>query len=92
MPKNFKILFALLILFGNTITNAQKAEHIALTPPMGWNSWNCFSEDISDEKIKSMADAMVSSDMKNAGYEYIVVDEGWMTKERDKEGHIIIDS
>ena len=72
--------------------SAQKYEQLAKTPPMGWNSWNCFRTNINDTKIKSIADAMVSSGMKDAGYQYIIIDDGWMTKNRDKEGHIIVDS
>ena len=73
-------------------TNAQKYEGVAATPPMGWNSWNCFRENVSEDKIKSIADAMVTSGMKEAGFEYIVIDDGWMTNERDEDGHIIVDS
>lgn len=71
---------------------AQKYEYLAKTPPMGWNSWNCFHTDISEVKIKAIADAMVNSGMKDAGYQYIVIDDGWMTSSRDAEGHIIVDS
>ena len=44
---------------------------LAQTPPMGWNSWNKFGCDVSEDLIKSMADAMVESGMKDAGYKYI---------------------
>jgi len=71
---------------------AQPDASVAPTPPMGWNSWNCFRENVSEEKIKGIADAMVESGMKDAGYEYIVIDDGWMTDKRDSEGHIIVDS
>ena len=50
--------------------NAQKFENLALTPPMGWNSWNTFQTNISEELVKGIADVMVSSGMKDAGYEY----------------------
>ncbi len=72
--------------------SAQKYEQLAPTPPMGWNSWNCFRTDISEAKIKAIADAMVSSGMREAGYRYIVIDDGWMTTRRDARGHIIVDS
>ncbi|NOY37297.1 MAG: glycoside hydrolase family 27 protein [Chlorobi bacterium] len=86
-----QILFFLIsVIFLNG--SAQKYEQLAKTPPMGWNSWNCFRSDIDEAKIKSIADAMVSSGMKDAGYQYIVIDDGWMTGNRDKEGHIIVDS
>jgi hypothetical protein len=44
---------------------------------MGWNSWNCFGTNTSENKIMGIADAMVSSGMKDAGYSYIVIDDGW---------------
>lgn len=64
---------------------------LAGTPPMGWNAYNCFGGRISEAKILGIADAMVNSGMKEAGYQYIIIDDGWMTRERDKNGHIIID-
>lgn len=53
------------------------AEKIALTPPMGWNSWNVFGAGIDDGKIRAMADAMVSLGLVNYGYSYINIDDGW---------------
>ena len=50
---------------------------LAPTPPMGWNSWNFFGPNISDQTVREIADAMVSSGMAEAGYEYIVIDDGW---------------
>lgn len=50
---------------------------LAQTPPMGWNSWNCFGLDISDTIIRAEAAAMVTTGMKKAGYQYIVIDGGW---------------
>jgi Alpha galactosidase A len=47
---------------------------LALTPPMGWNSWNRFACHVTEDLVKSAADALVSSGMKDAGYEYIVAD------------------
>lgn len=67
--------------------NAQKFDKLAQTPPMGWNSWNKFACDVSEKLLKEAADAMVSSSMKDAGYEYIVVDDCWHGK-RDSLGFI----
>jgi alpha-galactosidase len=53
---------------------------IALTPPLGWNSWNCFAADVDDAKIRSAADAMVSSGLINHGWTYINIDDCWMVK------------
>lgn len=50
---------------------------IALTPPMGWNSWNCFARAVSDEKVRAAADAMVSSGLINHGWTYINIDDCW---------------
>ncbi len=62
---------------------AQKFEGLALTPPMGWNSWNTFQTNISDSLVRGIADVMVLSGMKDAGYQYLVLDDGWMAMERD---------
>lgn len=63
---------------------------LAQTPPMGWNSWNKFGCNVSEDLIKEMADAMVESGMKDAGYEYIVIDDCWQVG-RDSTGNIIPD-
>jgi alpha-galactosidase len=52
-------------------------DQIALTPPMGWNSWNCFAGAVSEERVKSAADAMVKSGLINHGWTYINVDDYW---------------
>jgi alpha-galactosidase len=62
---------------------AQKYEGLALTPPMGWNSWNTFASNINEKMVLEMADVMVSSGMRDAGYIYLVLDDAWMAKERD---------
>src|SRR6202007_2145695 len=63
---------------------------LALTPPMGWNSWNKFACNVSEDLIKGMADAMVKSGMKDAGYQYVVIDDCWQVS-RDKQGNIVAD-
>ncbi|MCD9020615.1 alpha-galactosidase [Cohnella silvisoli] len=63
---------------------------LALTPPMGWNSWNKYGCNVSESLIRSMADAMVSSGMQAAGYQYVNVDDCWQTG-RDGAGNIIAD-
>ena len=75
-------------------------DQIALTPPMGWNSWNCFAGSVSGEKVKSAADAMVKSGLINHGWTYINVDDYWQNhrdstdptlrgKFRDADGNIV---
>ena len=71
-------------------TSAQKFEQLAQTPPMGWNSWNKFGCDVSEKLIMEVADEMVSSGMRDAGYEYVVIDDCWQVG-RDENGEIIVD-
>lgn len=71
---------------------AQKFDNLAPTPPMGWNSWNLFQTKISEDLVKGIADTMVSSGMKDAGYTYIVLDDGWMSMQRDSiTGNLVPD-
>jgi len=64
---------------------------LALTPPMGWNSWNTFYCGISENSIKSVADSLVSRGLKDAGYNYIVIDDCWQIG-RGADSVIIADS
>ena len=70
--------------------SAASADGLALTPPMGWNSWNKFGCDVSEKLIKEMADALVSTGMKDAGYQYLVIDDCWQVR-RDAQGRIVPD-
>jgi len=91
MKAIFNILSVLLLLIPLDIYG-QKFQDLVKTPPMGWNSWNYFGcENINEEVIKETADAMVTSGMKDAGYEYINIDDCWQVG-RDQEGRIIVDS
>ncbi len=63
---------------------------IALTPPMGWNSWNKFACNIDEAKIRGIADAMAASGMKDAGYQYVIIDDCWQ-KDRAADGTIQAD-
>jgi alpha-galactosidase len=60
---------------------AQPIAGAAPTPPMGWNSWNTFKQNITDPLFRQMADAMVASGMQDAGYRYINIDDTWSTKD-----------
>jgi alpha-galactosidase len=64
---------------------------LAPTPPMGWNSWNTFGNNISEELVKGIADAFIQRGLKDAGYEYIVIDDCWSEKKRDKDGRLVPD-
>lgn len=65
---------------------------IKLTPPMGWNSWNTFGNDINEALIIEVADKMVESGLLAAGYEYLVIDDCWSEKMRDKDGRLVADA
>jgi len=64
---------------------------LARTPPMGWNSWNHFGCDVSEQLIRETADAMAASGMRDAGYRYIVIDDCWQVA-RDRDGALVADS
>lgn len=83
------VLFIMAALLAPGIT-AQKFDQLAKTPPMGWNSWNKFACNVSESLIMGIADAMVSSGMKDAGYEYVVIDDCWQVA-RDENGEIVVD-
>jgi len=72
-----KLIFIVVALIFTDQLSAQKFESLAKTPPMGWNSWNKFACDVNEDMIRQTADAMVSSGLKDAGYEYIVIDDCW---------------
>lgn len=89
MKKKFFTVVAALSIALNVA--AQKFENLAMTPPMGWNSWNTFACDISEKTVKDMADLFVELGLDKVGFEYIVIDDGWMLKERDKQGNLVAD-
>lgn len=66
-------------------------EEPAPLPPLGWNSWNTFFCNINEAKVRAAADAMVASGMRDAGYEYVVVDDCWQALERDAQGNLQAD-
>ena len=89
------LLFAPLVLAPCDALAAQSSagsatSRLAQTPPMGWNSWNKFACDVSERLIRETADAMVSSGMKAAGYQYVNIDDCWQGS-RDAEGNIVAD-
>ena len=62
---------------------------LALTPPMGWNSWNCWGLSVSDEKVKSSAQALISSGLIDYGWNFINIDDGWEASSRNSDGTIL---
>ncbi|MCK8676979.1 glycoside hydrolase family 27 protein [Streptomyces lichenis] len=65
---------------------------VALTPPMGWNSWNRFGCGITEAKVRAQADAIATKGLKAAGYQYVVVDDCWMASQRDGNGNLTHDT
>jgi len=81
------LALASLGMFSQTSAFAQAAPQVALTPPMGWNSWNYFAGKVTDKDIRDSADQIVSTGMKDAGYIYVNIDDTW-EGERDAQGVI----
>ncbi|TLP66500.1 glycoside hydrolase family 27 protein [Microbispora triticiradicis] len=75
-----------------TVAMPAAAVAAVATPPLGWASWNTFAAQINYNVIKAQVDAMVSSGMKDAGYEYVNIDEGWWQGTRDSSGNITVDT
>jgi alpha-galactosidase len=86
--KHFLVLLQFSFIFCSLV--AQKNPNLAMTPPMGWNSWNRFACNVDETLIKSVADAFITGGMKEAGYEYIVIDDCWQVS-REPNGRIIAD-
>ncbi len=64
---------------------------LARTPPLGWNSWNAFGADVRSADIRAAADAIVTTGMRAAGYQYVIIDDGWMAPARDADGNLRAD-
>ncbi|WJX66853.1 alpha-galactosidase [Trifolium repens] len=71
---------------------AMLANGLGRTPPMGWNSWNHFQCDITEDLIKETADAMVSTGLADLGYQYINIDDCWGELNRDSKGNLVAKS
>ncbi len=86
------IAFATLILNLSGAAHAQAQRQMAVPPPpMGWSSWNSFSNTVDAKITMAQADAMVDSGMAKAGYQYVNIDEGWWLGQRDVDGNILVD-
>lgn len=64
-------------------------DNIQLTPPMGWNSWYCFSEGVSDERIRSIADALVERGLAAHGWNFVNIDDCWQGKRGGRYGALL---
>jgi len=87
-----RVLLTLALAAGMASAQAQKFEGLALTPQMGWNSWNKFACDIDEELVRETADALVETGLAAAGYVYINLDDCWHAAERDADGFIQCDA
>jgi alpha-galactosidase len=89
-----EVLMTIVVLAANAVSPAQAADDgqakLALTPPMGWNSWNKFACHVSEQLIRETANAMVTNGMKAAGYQYVNIDDCWQVS-RDAQGNIVPD-
>src|ERR1039457_5861984 len=84
-------MFLAVIFTLGSLAPALGHEALASTPPLGWDSWNKFGCDVSEDLIRQVADAMVTSGMKDAGYQYVVIDDCWQV-ERGSNGDIVADA
>jgi len=73
MRKSFSVLVAVAALFLPGVI--ARSQEVAQTPPMGWNSWNYFAAKVDDAGVRSAADQIVASGMKDAGYIYVNIDD-----------------
>ncbi|HZT68462.1 MAG TPA: glycoside hydrolase family 27 protein, partial [Terriglobia bacterium] len=78
---------AILILLTACEIPSARAQELAATPPMGWNSWNHFGCKVTDAIVREQARAMATNGMKAAGYEYVNIDDCWQGQ-RDAKGFI----
>lgn len=99
MAHLIKVVTAILLLLTAIPASAETTQEVvnkapnglALTPPMGWNSWNKFACNVNEQVVRETADAMVSSGMRDSGYQYVVVDDCWAGP-RDSNGFITADT
>jgi alpha-galactosidase len=90
-----KIFFLMVLVLAVNLTSIGQSagadgKILAPTPPMGWMTWNYFADKINEKDIREMADAMVSSGMLAAGYQYVFIDDGWQGG-RDNKNNLIAD-
>jgi len=86
----FAVIVQVAVPQNSSLATGSPVSTLAATPPMGWNSWNKFGCNVREDLIRQTADAMVASGMKDAGYQYIVIDDCWQVG-RDSNGNIVPD-
>jgi hypothetical protein len=85
------VVFAVLVMATARGQNGPRVISVP-TPPMGWSSWNSFSNTVNAHIVREQATAMATNGMKKAGYQYINIDEGWWLGKRDAAGNIVVDA
>jgi len=75
----------------STDVNLKSKDQLAQTPPMGWNSWNAFGKNVSEQVIRETADAMVASGLSDAGFKYLVIDDMWQGGRDPETGELFPD-
>jgi alpha-galactosidase len=90
----YKVTLVAVNRFGKTTEDVKIVigDKLCLTPPMGWNSWNVFTSDVSEKLLIEMADAMCNNGMRDLGYSYINIDDFWHATEREADGRPKVDS
>jgi len=76
MQKISRFFFAVVLLSGVAVSQRNESSRVAITPPMGWNSWDSFGRTINEKEVRGTAEK-VAKDLKSSGWQYIVIDEGW---------------
>jgi len=84
------LLISILLPAASGFGQSKADVELAPTPPMGWMTWNYFGDNINEQVLREMADAIVASGMVNAGYRYLMIDDGWQGG-RDNKNNIIPD-
>jgi alpha-galactosidase len=87
-----KIIIALALIASFSFTANAQYKAVTKTPPMGWMSWFPFIDKIDEKKIMEVADAMVASGLRDAGYKLVQLDDGWMAARRDAQGRQYADT
>jgi hypothetical protein len=87
--------YKILVTVTNSAGKAQQnlvlkvGDALSLTPPMGWNSWNCWGTSVSDAKVRSSAQALLDKGLVDHGWSYINIDDGWQSPVRAADSAIV---
>ena len=76
------------ILCAAAVPSYARQDGLARTPPMGWSSWYAYGADFNETSVLEAADALVRTGLRDAGYEYVNLDDGWMAPMRDRFGNV----